>query len=236
MAIQGCWATKKGGSFGGVEYYSGWKLDRSGGGTLNSKDEPQSGAVTALTDHTYASVNMIHDIDILRYLMGDIATIYATEGPNTRGHDVDETGAVVITFASGAVGTFIFTDASPAPFSWEGATGENPDLIGEYGKDIYTVFGTKGSIQLPSLQLYNFEHLADQKDAHWLSRLSVDNGFREIADQLESTPPFTLQLKHFIRVCRGEEEPSCDALEGYKSVQALEAVAKSMKTGEVQRL
>lgn len=46
----------------------------------------------------------------MRFLFGDITRVYCEQGPNTRGHDVEETGALTMRFASGAVGTFIFSE------------------------------------------------------------------------------------------------------------------------------
>ena len=184
---------------------------------------------------TVLPVNLIHDIDLLRFLIGDIVSVCSVPGLNTRGHPVEETGAVVLQFANGAVGTFVYSDAAASPFCWEGATGENPDLVGYYGKDVYTVLGTQGSIQLPSLELYSFAHLPET-DRHWLSRLSVDKCYFEQAQDLLAEPPFTLQLRHFVRVIRRQEEPSCSAQEAYRSVQALEAVSTSCKSGQTIRL
>ncbi|KAF9463756.1 hypothetical protein BDZ94DRAFT_1235851 [Collybia nuda] len=205
LGIQGTWATKKGGN----NYFSDWKILPAGGGTIN--------------------INMIHDVDLLRYLFGDIKRVYCEEGERTRGHPVEETGAVVLKFASGAVGTFFFSDATASPWCWEGATGENPDLVGQYSKDIYTIFGTHGSIQLPTLSLFTFDHLPDpEKDGNWLTRLSEDLSIRETLVGIVDVPPFTLQLQHFVRVCQGLEEPSCSALEGLRSVDAVEAIKVSM--------
>lgn len=94
---------------------------------------------------------------------------------------------------------------------------------------MYTIFGTRGSVQLPTLSLYTFDHLPNpEQDGHWLSRLSNDKSFRKTLEETVNIPPFTLQLQHFVRVCKGEEEPSCSAQEALKSVRALEAIKVSM--------
>jgi predicted dehydrogenase len=53
---------------------------------------------------------MIHDVDLLRHLMGDVDSVFCLEGNRTRGLDVEETGGVVMRFKSGAVGTFFFSE------------------------------------------------------------------------------------------------------------------------------
>jgi predicted dehydrogenase len=53
---------------------------------------------------------MIHDMDLLRHLMGDIDSVFCLEANRTRGLEVEETGGVVMRFKSGAVGTFFFSE------------------------------------------------------------------------------------------------------------------------------
>src|ERR1700760_4503603 len=53
--------------------------------------------------------NASHEIDILQSLLGDISTVYAVEGRKERGYPVEETVQVVFTFASGVVGSFLFS-------------------------------------------------------------------------------------------------------------------------------
>ncbi len=87
IGASGMWAVRKGPS----EYYEGWHGEREqGGGTI--------------------SINMIHDMDLFRYLLGEIDTVYCVEGPKTRSLSVEESGGVVLRFRSGAVGTFFFSE------------------------------------------------------------------------------------------------------------------------------
>lgn len=90
-------------------------------------------------------INLSHEVDCLRHLFGNITRVYCEVGDSTRGFPVDETGAITLRFASGIVGTFVFsecarpffvhlafslttcpTSASPSPYFFEAATGENP--------------------------------------------------------------------------------------------------------------
>lgn len=100
LAVQGTWTIRKPAS-----YYEGsvsWHREEANGGVI--------------------LINLAHDIDLLRYLLGDIIRVYCAKGPSTRGFSVEETGAIVMTFASGAVGTFVFSDATVSPHNWEGAS------------------------------------------------------------------------------------------------------------------
>jgi predicted dehydrogenase len=49
-------------------------------------------------------------MDYLRFLLGDIVEVNCVEGLKTRGHEVEETGAVALVFKNGAVGTYLFSE------------------------------------------------------------------------------------------------------------------------------
>ena len=126
VAVNGIWAMRK-----PKEYFAiPWRQQAGSGGVV-------------LT-------NAIHEIDILRYLLGDIVEIYAIEAAKERQLPVDETVQITMKFASGAVGSFLFSDTAASPNSWECATGENP-TIPATGETCLTIFGTKGSIGIPAL-------------------------------------------------------------------------------------
>jgi len=72
-------------------------------------------------------INLIHDIDCLRYIIGEIASVQAMTSNVQRGFDVEDSAVLTFRFANGALGTMTLSDATPAPWSWETASGENPD-------------------------------------------------------------------------------------------------------------
>ena len=71
-------------------------------------------------------VNLIHDIDLLRFLCGPITSVRALMSNAVRRNPVEETAGILLGFASGAIGTVTVSDAVPAPWSWELTAGENP--------------------------------------------------------------------------------------------------------------
>jgi predicted dehydrogenase len=73
-------------------------------------------------------LNLIHDVDLLRYLCGDIVAVQAAQSNRVRGNGVEETAVVILHFASGALGTVIVSDTIQSPWSWEFSAGENPAL------------------------------------------------------------------------------------------------------------
>jgi predicted dehydrogenase len=54
--------------------------------------------------------NAIHDFDMLQHWLGDIAEVFAMEGPKERPHPVDSTTQLSFKFSSGVVGSFLLTE------------------------------------------------------------------------------------------------------------------------------
>ncbi|MCA1371958.1 gfo/Idh/MocA family oxidoreductase, partial [Bradyrhizobium sp. BRP14] len=71
-------------------------------------------------------INLIHDIDNLRFICGEIVEVQALTSNKVRGFAVEDTAALLLRFANGALGTVTVSDATPAPWSWELSSGENP--------------------------------------------------------------------------------------------------------------
>ena len=165
-------------------------------------------------------INAIHDIDCLRMVVGDIESVQAMASSNTRGFPVEDTAAAVLTFANGALGTFIVSDATPSPWNWEATSRESAITPGEL-ENCFIVAGTKGSLSIPQLQHWCY----DRPDGAWADPLTRRTLPVRHAD------PYPRQLHHFVRVIRGEQAPLIDAAEGARTLAATLAIAESAKTG-----
>uniref|UniRef100_A0A0K3CHY2 BY PROTMAP: gi/472581415/gb/EMS19154.1/ quinate utilization oxidoreductase QutH [Rhodosporidium toruloides NP11] n=1 Tax=Rhodotorula toruloides TaxID=5286 RepID=A0A0K3CHY2_RHOTO len=187
LAVQGTWACLK-----PMSYFAApteWRKEKGTGGVL--------------------MINLSHEIDCLRYLFGDITRVYCEVGASTRGYPVDETGAVTLRFASGVVGTFLFS---------------------ECGETVYTILGTQSSLAFPSLEVWHYP----SPSGSWTDPL-----LRSDPLPLDPTPPFTHQLRHFVDVVEGRAEPRCSGRDALQTIATLEAIARSIETGlpvEVQQL
>ncbi len=163
-------------------------------------------------------VNLIHDVDLLRYLCGEVASVQAQLLPSARGYENEEVAAVLLRFASDVVATLSVADSVVAPWNWEMTAAENP-AYPFTGQGCYLLGGTRGALSIPDLTLWR------QDEPDWwqpLQRESLASDSRE--------DPLRNQLDHFARVIRGVEEPLVSGEEGAASLRVIEAIHESAAT------
>lgn len=164
--------------------------------------------------------NLIHDIDLMRHLCGDVATVQALTSSAVRGHAVEDTGAILLRFQSGALGTLSVSDAIQAPWSWELTAAENP-VYAATGQACYQIGGTNGSLELPTLRLWQHGDAG-----HWYCPMTPTPIDHQPLD------PLAAQIAHFADVIAGIAEPLVTAQDGLRAIEVVEAVATAIRTGE----
>lgn len=171
-------------------------------------------------------INMIHEVGILRYLLGEIESVAAKFSRATRGFEVEDTSAIIFTFKNGAIGTFLLSDASASSKSWEMTAGENPAYPHFPEQNCYHFSGTMGSLDFPSMRFRSY--FGTPKRSWWQP---FDEGHLSV----ERRDPLTTQLAHFVDVVRGNTLPLVTARDGYLNMVVIEAIVKSADSGrEVQ--
>lgn len=164
-------------------------------------------------------LNLIHDVDNLRYLLGEVTAVSARESNAIRGNSVEETAVILLEFASGALATASVCDTTVAPWSWEMTTGENP-AYPRVDEHCYLIGGTHGSLALPELDLRTAQGQRSWYAPFDLQRPGVAN-----------EDPLARQVSQFARVIRGEEAPLVSGREGLETLRVIEAVKQSAATG-----
>lgn len=169
-------------------------------------------------------INLIHDIDLLRHLCGEIVRVTAQQSSAARGFAVEDTAVLLLEFANGALGTVSVSDAVVAPWSWEFASGENLAYPKTEGP-CYMIGGAEGALSLPDLAVW--------------SQPDVRSWWKPIAqDQLSFTAedPLLRQLRHFIEVALGQAQPLVSGREGLRTLAVVEAVKLAADTGLPQNV
>ncbi|MGL5362544.1 MAG: Gfo/Idh/MocA family protein [Bosea sp. (in: a-proteobacteria)] len=165
-------------------------------------------------------LNLSHDVDLLRHLCGEVQAVQAFQSNAVRGHAVDETTVVIVTFANGALGTLNISDTIVAPWSWEQTTGENP-AYPHTDQICYHLGGTHGSLSVPRLELWR------NIDARgWWEPFVVE---RLIAPDED---PLLRQIQHFCRVIREGEAPLVSGREGLQTLRVIDAIQRAARDGQ----
>jgi predicted dehydrogenase len=160
-------------------------------------------------------LNAIHDIDLLRHLIGEIDWVSARQSNAVRAYPVEETAAILLRFGNGALGTIAVSDTVVAPWSWEMTAAENPAYPAT-GQSCYWIAGTHGSLELPSLRLWR-----NPGRRGWWEPISAT------ASPVAHGDPLVRQIEQFARVIRNGESPLAPASEGLKTLEVVEAIGRS---------
>lgn len=175
----------------------------------------QKGAGPVLT-------NLIHDIDLLRHVCGEIDSVYAETSGTVRSFEVEDTAVMVLRFRSGAFATITLSDAAPSPWGWEQGTNDNPDITAT-GENCYFFAGTEGSLGFPKMEIWRHP----DRHAHgWVD--PIDKTVRP----LRPRQAFADQLRNFCNVVRGTETPRVSGLDGLATLAATVAVHQSAEQRE----
>eukprot|EP00930_Biecheleria_cincta_P027102 TRINITY_DN1903_c0_g2_i1.p2 TRINITY_DN1903_c0_g2~~TRINITY_DN1903_c0_g2_i1.p2 ORF type:complete len:472 (+),score=102.77 TRINITY_DN1903_c0_g2_i1:124-1539(+) len=173
-------------------------------------------------------INTIHDLDLMRYITGhEITQVFAMTSSSARDNEVEDSGAVALTFDHGAVGTLFFTDSAPAPWSYEFTTGENkkyPPVADTETRDCYHFMGHQRSLGFPSMRGFSYSPGAGQERG-WDCPLILEE------DAVLREDPLNAQMEHFVEVCNGGVKPVCGGRDAVESLAVVMAVLRSAEQG-----
>lgn len=200
VAVSGQWGLRKHEGY----YESEWRKRRAAGPVLT---------------------NLIHDMDCLRFICGEITSISAETANNVRGLEKEDAAALIMTFESGALGTFVLSDQTCSPWAWEFATGENP-AFPRSGRNVLRFMGTEASLEFPNLVVWRHEDGV----GNWTTEIRPHSEVLELGDAFER------QIEHFCAVIRGELAPRICARDASRTLQATLAVFEAAERKQRVRL
>ena len=166
-------------------------------------------------------LNLIHEVNNLLSLVGDIVRVQAVTSNATRGFPVEDTAAMVFTFAGGALGTFLLSDTTASARSWEQTSQENASYASYDDEDCYHIAGTTGSLSVPTMRVKTYPGTR----SWW-------EPFDTSTETVERSDPLANQVTHFAAVIRGEAEPICSGRDGLKTLKVVDAVIEAARSGQ----
>jgi len=164
------------------------------------------------------SVNLVHDVDLLRAFCGEVVSVQAQMAPSLRGFENEDLAAAVLRFESGAICTVSVSDSVVAPWSWEMTSGEYP-IYPVTDQSCYMIGGSEGSLSIPDLRLWR-----NDGDKSWWNAISATTAPRDASD------PLLNQINHFADVIQGLAAPLVSAEQGVRTMQVIEAIQIAART------
>ena len=159
-------------------------------------------------------INLIHDIDLLRHLLGEVVSVQSATSNAIRGFEVEDSAAAILRFESGALATVITSDTVASPWIYDLSAGEaahyprQPQPVNSH-----YLAGTEASLALPQLDLWRYEGARG-----WHEPLSVTRVPYEPGD------PYAEQLRHLRAVAVDGVEPLCSGLDGLRTLEVTLAI------------
>jgi len=166
-------------------------------------------------------INLIHEIDFLRFAVGEIVAVGAILSNRQRGFAVEDTAGIVLEFANGALGTFLLSDSAVSPWTTEQGVGESPEFPAS-GESSYRIVGSRGALEFPHLTV-------------WTQAGGEPNWNRPVQAQRIDIPtidPYVAQLDHFRDLIRGTAASVQPVEDGARTLIATLAVAEASAAGK----
>lgn len=168
-------------------------------------------------------INFIHEVDLMRCLFGELIEVNAMSSNRQRQNTIEDTAGIIMRFESGMMATAMLSDAALTPWSFEGASGENPN-IATTGVSSWRIGCSEGAFEFPILRVWKNDGpgLGD-----WSKPLA--------SHSLSSDPvvPLARQLEHFVDLVHGvSNQPMVSGREGMNTLRAVKAIMHAAQTQE----
>ena len=167
-------------------------------------------------------VNLIHEVDLLRFVCGEIESVQAVSARRNRDFAFDDTAAILVSYENGAVGTLTISESAASPWSWEASVSDGLSYFNA-GQDHAQFMGTLASLSFPSLTTWSYD--SSESEPGWNSTLHSK----------PLTPPrnnpYNDQIQHFADVVAGTAKPLISGTDALRSLAVVDAVVLAAASG-----
>ncbi len=163
------------------------------------------------------AINLVHDLDLMRYLNGEIESVQAMTTNKNRQLEVEDTISILVRFENGALGTLLASDAAVSPWGWDQNTEENKtSFAASPDQNCYFISGSEGALSVPNLEYWNYPTNSVKSWSAQLMKSKVEPNKEEDV--------YISQLSHFMEVIDGNAEPISSPKDAIKNIQLLECI------------
>ncbi len=165
-------------------------------------------------------ITLTHPLDYLRYLLGDVESLWSFNGHiSPLEVNVEDVAEIGLKFTNGAVGGVHVNYFQRPPVHRLEIIGTNGTLRWDNADGILHLYKTPAT----------FGSFSDNPPAPVMESFSPPEGF-------ERNQLFVAQMRHFIEIVRGEKEPVCRLEDGVMALRLVLAAYESQKARQVIKL
>lgn len=176
---------------------------------------PQHGA-KALAGGGALINQAIHTLDLLLYVVGDIARVQTRAANLLHDIEVEDTVVATLEFANGALGSF---EASTAVFPG-------------YARRV-EITGTSGTLVIEHDQIAAVDLLPGATNGIELATPpAATSAFNAASPLVADATPHQRIVEDFVAAIRADRRPICDGAEGRRSVAVIDAMYESARSGQ----
>jgi predicted dehydrogenase len=153
-------------------------------------------------------LTLIHPLDTIRMLLGEVDSIWAFTGSLNLGLEVEDTAEIGLKMTDGAIGSIhLDYNQQPASHRWE-------------------IVGTEGTMR--------WDQMTGTLETFSTSRNSWET--QQPPAGFERNHLFIEEMKHFISVVQKEELPACTLQDGKRALEMALAAHRSANTEKIMKL
>ena len=165
-------------------------------------------------------INLIHEIDLLRFLCGEIVSLSAFASHARSAGCRSRTPAR--SSSPSRAGRWPRSSSPtppPGPWSWDLTAGDC-GRFPEHDVNSHRIVGTEAALTLPRLEVWRHDGPRD-----WTTPMTMTR------DAAAREDPYVRQIRHFRAVVQEGVPTHVGAIEGARNMAVLEAVQRSAATG-----
>lgn len=171
-------------------------------------------------------INIVHEIDTFQHLLGPIREVSAIGqepkiADNEVGHSYTITAKIENRTGGACYVTFVHSDLTPSPFSYENNAAEN-SIFPRYPKDCYLLFGEDGTICFPSGEIWS----TNGSRRGWTERLETSICADASSNVLHN--PLLREVEHFLSVIEGKCNPLVTLDDAASTLSIVQAIRDSI--------
>lgn len=158
--------------------------------------------------------DLIDDLDVLRYLLGEVLEISGITTSLLGGNSVPSSLGCLLKFENEVICTLNASDEVVSQANWHVTAGET-DKYSKTGQSCLWIGGTVGTLSIPDLAFWSYGH----NKASWDSRLQVEK-----IKSNAGVGSVVAELFDFENVIQDKKTPVCSGEDALSSIQLVETL------------